>query len=756
VPGYPNATIYYTLDGTTPTSSSSTYLASSPLNITTRKTVTVFATQPNYLNSGFSATVIGDAHSPTARADIFQVQQDDPPAQLDVLANDDDPDDDPLTISGVVQPTHGTVTFTAGTPSLAYQPATGFFGIDAFSYSISDGNGNAATATATVFVNKQGNHAPTVAPANTTIGVGATSAGVDLRAGATDPDNDIVSIYSVSQPTVGNATIDPGDGSATYIRPGGAFVSLTVACFVTDAVGGFGETSASVANLDSDSDGIPDEWELAHAMDPADPSDAAADLDNDGLPNLAEYLLQTDPGHADNPLSLSLPSTGSVSGELRILIPVSAALDQTSGSFALLLDGDAAEEASVERDSDGTWWAVLDTMTIPNGVHDIRLRYAYPQPWQHPNLSPVRGPATTITVANPVTLDQLTSEFASTIYIRGQLNISADAYQIDLSDEKGQHVKTLSGSLSGNALDVSWDLTGGDAPVTGDLQAFIVLTDAQAPGQQHTANAHFRMGPGRVGDNYFLVAGDTYMYDAAKDKKRQFDGLTESVVNRISNPGDDSYALLPLGKSAWDCCTYHLDVGDRNDVKRFLRNLRSADNVFYWGHGSGDSLGGLSGNLTTRGTVDHGIATILGFWPDPKTHQKLSKHYIRLAFIDGCGAYTKEMCNAFGVPFSPVNADPSGHGSTYRCADFERAGLAPRAFVAWDEKTEAPADGSYFWVWDRYWRAYQIMFDMWMSGDTITQCMVEYSNRMRFDLYFIEAAENWAISGCWDLRRLDQ
>jgi hypothetical protein len=46
-------------------------------------------------------------------------------------------------------------------------------------------------------------------------------------------------------------------------------------------------------------DGIPDDWKIAHGLDPNDPYVATEDPDQDGLTNLEEYQLGTDPNNPD-------------------------------------------------------------------------------------------------------------------------------------------------------------------------------------------------------------------------------------------------------------------------------------------------------------------------------------------------------------------------------------------------------------------------------------------------------------------------
>lgn len=59
-------------------------------------------------------------------------------------------------------------------------------------------------------------------------------------------------------------------------------------------VGGYPEYKGT-PYIDSDGDGIPDEWEKKYGLDPNDPSDAVKDMNGDGYTNIEKYINGIDP-----------------------------------------------------------------------------------------------------------------------------------------------------------------------------------------------------------------------------------------------------------------------------------------------------------------------------------------------------------------------------------------------------------------------------------------------------------------------------
>ncbi|WP_246015744.1 beta strand repeat-containing protein, partial [Azospirillum griseum] len=104
-----------------------------------------------------SVTVQGRNDAPVAGADNFSTGLGSTVSILAsaLLANDVDPDGDSLTVSGVGNATHGTVT-TDSSGRVLFTPTPGYSGAAGFDYVIGDGHGGSAGAHVTVSVSSTG------------------------------------------------------------------------------------------------------------------------------------------------------------------------------------------------------------------------------------------------------------------------------------------------------------------------------------------------------------------------------------------------------------------------------------------------------------------------------------------------------------------------------------------------------------------------------------------------------------------------
>ncbi len=160
-----------------------------------------------------------DPNTPLAEPDITKTEPD-VPVTIDVLGNDSDPNEEPLSILSFTQPARGTVTIDDnGTPDdptddrLIYTPNPGFEGTDTFTYTVVDPDGNEETATVNVTVGPAG------APPTGTDDIGETLPGepVTLDVFSNDSDDPVVAedILIDTLPENGTVTVNE-DGTITY------------------------------------------------------------------------------------------------------------------------------------------------------------------------------------------------------------------------------------------------------------------------------------------------------------------------------------------------------------------------------------------------------------------------------------------------------------------------------------------------------------------------------------------------------------
>ncbi len=182
--------------------------------------------------------IVLDNQPPEANDNRFTVEQDSVDNPLDVLANDSDPDGDPLTIVSVSTPGNGEAVISGDV--VLYTPATGFSGTDSFTYKIDDGFGGQATATVTVAVERA--NQPPEANDVTASTVRTQAVEIDVLANDSDPDGDPLSIVDFTQPANGSVALS---GEVVVYQPDQLFFGEDMFTYtISDGRGG--EASATV------------------------------------------------------------------------------------------------------------------------------------------------------------------------------------------------------------------------------------------------------------------------------------------------------------------------------------------------------------------------------------------------------------------------------------------------------------------------------------------------------------------------------
>lgn len=191
-----------------------------------------------------SATVTVDLGNlpPVAQADMVQTYRY-YPVTFAPLANDNDPGQDPIAITAVTNPSHGSVTYTA--TSITYTPAGAYTGSDSLTYTIADGDGGTATATVNITVDLP--PGPNIAP---------TAVNDDILAyvgqyryfnpcqNDSDPNGDPLTVTATTTPSRGT---QGGTGCNRWYRVmSGGYGSTSYTYTISDGRGGTATATINV------------------------------------------------------------------------------------------------------------------------------------------------------------------------------------------------------------------------------------------------------------------------------------------------------------------------------------------------------------------------------------------------------------------------------------------------------------------------------------------------------------------------------
>jgi hypothetical protein len=294
------------------------------------------------------------------------------PVLVDVLANDRDPDGDPLEIAWVADPTNGTATIVNG--EVRYTPDAGFTGVERFNYAVRDDNGAVTEARVTITVEAEPGPGPVnTAPdaVNDTV-TGTVDSGMlhvmpsAILANDRDADGDAISIVSLTGATMHNGMIMV----TSPVSNGQASFSYTI----SDGRGGTDTANVTVrVPTPPDDDGLPRTPAQIEAFVAAERAKPEAHAHGDDPAMAREHMQVMDLVSRADATHIAIangdwsdPGTwyqGRVPGEgARVLIPEAASvtydMDSDVSLFTVRVDG----ELSFSREADTSM--LVDTLVV--------------------------------------------------------------------------------------------------------------------------------------------------------------------------------------------------------------------------------------------------------------------------------------------------------------------------------------------------------------------------------------------------------
>jgi CshA-type fibril repeat protein len=225
--------------------------------------------------------IFGNYNEDPDAVDDTATTTEDNAVEIDLLANDSDPDNDTLTVIDNSDPSNGSVTDN-GDGTFTYTPDGGFTGTDTFTYTVSDGNGGTDTATVTVVVN-EGEPPNTVNAVDDNYEIDEdTTLIVDLTANDSDPEGDDFEVTSVGTPSNGTATLN-ADGTVTY-KPNPDYTGTDSFTYTVTDENGATDTATVTLSMEpvNDRPDAEDDVRVTDSTDPLVIDVIANDKDADG------------------------------------------------------------------------------------------------------------------------------------------------------------------------------------------------------------------------------------------------------------------------------------------------------------------------------------------------------------------------------------------------------------------------------------------------------------------------------------------
>ena len=198
---------------TNPASGAFTYAPNANLSGTDTFT---FKVNDGYFDSNIATVTvtIAPVNDPPTAVDDSAATAEDTPVSVAVLANDSDPEIDPLIVTEVTDPPHGSAVINADN-TVTYTPDANYNGSDSFGYTITDGSG--ATASASVNITVIAVNDPPIAVNDTIVVNEDGGLGFNPLANDSDPENNTLTVVSAWGAAHGTTSVNPNGVHISYV-----------------------------------------------------------------------------------------------------------------------------------------------------------------------------------------------------------------------------------------------------------------------------------------------------------------------------------------------------------------------------------------------------------------------------------------------------------------------------------------------------------------------------------------------------------
>ncbi len=340
--------------------------------------------------------------APVARPDVGRTIEDTSIA-VDVLVNDSDPDGDAIRVESIAsQPANGEATINPD-GTIRYEPITGFTGTDSFGYVLLDTEGERSIGVVQVGVTALAveNRQPSANPDVFGAIAGSETLVLDVLANDFDPDNDRLTVLSVTPTGRGSVRVAE-DGSVVYDPPSeivGESVETSFSYSIADDAGNESEATVTITI-----ELAPEPVAPVAVNDQAGPVRArsevtvdvrANDLDADGDP-LDLVVTSTDPGLSVIGSQLVIVA-GTESSQHSYTVTDPDGLSSTGTVTVFVVDNEAPTVAPLEEETPYETSISLELASLASDVDEDPLFFVC--------CDNTRGGITTITASGEGTLN---------------------------------------------------------------------------------------------------------------------------------------------------------------------------------------------------------------------------------------------------------------------------------------------------------------------------------------------------------------